>query len=150
MAKLPTLKIKRLSPNAVMPKQMTTGSVGLDLATCAGAIFYPDVVIQVFTGLAMAIPKGYHGEVHIRSSWGKRGIRLANCTGIIDSDYRGEIILPIINDTPNVYHAPKGERLAQLVLVKDPAFNIEEVTELDKTERGVGGFGSTNKKEEDE
>ena len=143
--KLPTLKIKKLVDYAVMPKQMTKGSVGLDLAISEGSTFYPHEVIQVFTGLAMAIPKGYHGEIHIRSSWGKRGIRLANCTGIIDSDYRGELVLLVINDTGNVYHAPKGERLAQLVLVKDPSFKIEEVTELGRTERGVGGFGSTSK-----
>ena len=147
--KLPTLKIKKLVDYAVMPKQMTKGSVGLDLAISEGATFYPHEVIQVFTGLAMAIPKGYHGEVHIRSSWGNRGIRLSNCTGIIDSDYRGELVLLVINDTGNVYHAPKGERLAQLVLVKDPSFKIEEVTELDKTERGIGGFGSTDLKEEE-
>ena len=104
---------------------------------------------KVYTGLAMAIPKGYHGELHIRSSWGQRGIRLANCTGIIDADYRGEITLMVINDSDTVYHALEGKRIAQFILVKDPAFNIEEVTELDKTERGVGGFGSTDKKEEE-
>lgn len=147
--KLPTLKIKRLSLNAVMPQKMTKEAAGLDLSVSEDVAFFPHEVAFVHTGLAMAIPKGYHGEIHIRSSWGKRGIRLANCTGIIDSDYRGEIMLTVINDTRKVYHAPRWERLAQLVLVKDPAFNIEEVTELDKTERGVGGFGSTNKKEEE-
>ena len=147
--KLPTLKIKKLVDYAVMPKQMTKGSVGLDISASEDAVFFPHEITFLHTGLAMAIPKGYHGEVHIRSSWGKRGIRLANCTGIIDSDYRGELVLLVINDTGNVYHAPKGERLAQFILVKDPSFKIEEVTELDKTERGVGGFGSTNKKEEE-
>ena len=147
--KLPTLKIKKLVDYAVMPKQMTKGSVGLDISASEDAVFFPHEITFLHTGLAMAIPKGYHGEVHIRSSWGKRGIRLSTCTGIIDSDYRGEIMLLIINDTGKVYHAPKGERLAQFILVKDPSFKIEEVTELDKTERGVGGFGSTNKKEEE-
>lgn len=147
--KLPTLKIKKLVDYAVIPKKMTDGSVGLDIAISEGTVFYPHEVIEVFTGIAMQIPKGYHGEVHIRSSWGKRGIRPANCTGIIDSDYRGELVLLLINDTENVYHAPKGERLAQLILVKDPAFKIEEVTELDETERGIGGFGSTDHKEEE-
>ena len=147
--KLPTLKIKKLVDYAVMPKQMTKGSVGLDISASEDAVFFPNEITFLHTGLAMAIPKGYHGEIHIRSSWGKRGIRLANCTGIIDSDYRGELVLLVINDTGNVYHAPKGERLAQLVLVKDPAFKIEEVTELDKTERGIGGFGSTDLKEEE-
>lgn len=142
--KLPTLKIKKLYEHALVPKKMTKGSVGLDLAVSDPVTFFPHVVTKVYTGLAMAIPKGYHGELHIRSSWGQRGIRLANCTGIIDSDYRGEITLMIINDSDTVYHALEGKRIAQFVLVKDPAFNIEEVTELDKTERGNGGFGSTN------
>lgn len=147
--KLPVLKFKKLCDSAVIPKQMTKGSVGLDIAVAESATFFPHVVTPVYTGLAMAIPKGYHGEVHIRSSWGKRGIRPSNCTGIIDSDYRGELIMYLINDTNDIYYAPEGERIAQLILVKDPAFNIEEVTELDKTERGVGGFGSTDKKEEE-
>ena len=147
--KLPTLKIKKLVDSATIPKQMSKGSVGLDMSASEDAVFFPHEITFLHTGLAMAIPKGYHGEIHIRSSWGKRGIRLANCTGIIDSDYRGELVLLVINDTGNVYHAPKGERLAQLVLVKDPSFKIEEVTELDKTERGIGGFGSTDLKEEE-
>lgn len=147
--KLPVLKIKKLYEHALVPKRMTKGSVGLDLAVSDPVTFYPHVVTIVHTGIAMAIPKGYHGEIHIRSSWGKRGIRPANCTGIIDSDYRGEITMAIINDTNNVYHALEGYRIAQFILVKDPTFNIEEVTELDKTERGVGGFGSTDKKEEE-
>ena len=141
---LPILKIKRLTEKATMPKAMTEGSCGLDIAVSEPVTFFPNRVTKVHTGLATSIPKGYHAEVHIRSSWGKRGIRLANCTGIIDSDYRGELILLVINDTDELYHAKRGERLAQLVLVKDPAFKIEEVNKLEDTERGNGGFGSTN------
>jgi dUTP pyrophosphatase len=144
--KLPTLKIKKLYEYALVPKKMTKGSVGLDIAVSDTVTFFPNVVTKVYTGLAMAIPKGYHGELHIRSSWGQRGIRLANCTGIIDSDYRGEITLLVINDTNEVYYAPEGKRIAQLILVKDPAFKIEEVNELGETERGNGGFGSTDLK----
>ena len=147
--KLPTLKIKKLDEHAVVPKVMTKGATGLDLSVSAPVTFFPHVVTKVYTGIAMMIPKGYHGELHIRSSWGQRGIRLANCTGIIDSDYRGEITLLVINDTNDVYYALEGYRIAQFILVKDPAFNIEEVNVLDKTERGVGGFGSTDKKEEE-
>lgn len=146
---LPILKIKRLTEKATVPKAMTEGSCGLDIAVSEPITFFPHVVTKVYTGIAMVIPKGYHGELHIRSSWGKRGIRLANCTGIIDSDYRGEITLLVINDTNDVYYALEGHRIAQFILVKDPSFNIEEVNELDKTERGVGGFGSTDKKEEE-
>lgn len=147
--KLPTLKIKKLYEHAMIPKVMTKGAAGLDLFISDPVTFFPHVVTKVYTGIAMEIPKGYHGELHIRSSWGQRGIRLANCTGIIDADYRGEIILCVINDTNAIYHALEGYRIAQFILVKDPAFKIEEVNELDKTERGVGGFGSTDKKEEE-
>nr|DAH95412.1 MAG TPA: dUTPase [Caudoviricetes sp.] len=142
---LPVLKIKKLIEKATVPKAMTEGSCGLDVAVSEPVTFFPNRVTKVHTGLAMAIPKGYHIEVHIRSSWGKRGIRLANCTGIIDSDYRGELKLLLINDTTDIYYAPEGERIAQLILVKDPAFTIKEVDELDETKRGKGGFGSTNK-----
>lgn len=142
---LPVLKIKRLTEKATMPKAMTDGSCGLDIAVSEPVTFFPNRVTKVHTGLAMSMPKGYHAEVHIRSSWGKRGIRLANCTGIIDSDYRGELKLLLINDTTDIYYAPEGERIAQLILVKDPAFTIKEVDELDETKRGKGGFGSTNK-----
>jgi dUTP pyrophosphatase len=144
--KLPTLKIKKLYEYALVPKKMIKDSVGLDIAVSDPVTFFPHVVTKVYTGLAMAIPKGYHGELHIRSSWGQRGIRLANCTGIIDSDYRGEITLLVINDTNEVYYALEGKRIAQLILVKDPAFKIEEVNELGETERGNGGFGSTDLK----
>lgn len=142
---LPILKIKRLTEKATVPKAMTEGSCGFDIAVSEPVTFFPNRVTKVHTGLALAIPKGYHIEVHIRSSWGKRGIRLANCTGIIDSDYRGEVNLLLINDTTDIYYAPEGERIAQLILVKDPAFTIKEVAELDETKRGKGGFGSTNK-----
>ena len=142
---LPVLKIKKLAEKATVPKAMTEGSCGLDIAVSEPVTFFPNRVTKVHTGLAMAIPKGYHIEVHIRSSWGKRGIRPANCTGIIDSDYRGELLLLLINDTTDIYYAPEGERIAQMILVKDPAFTIKEVDELDETKRGKGGFGSTNK-----
>lgn len=144
--KLPTLKFRKIYEHAFIPKKMTKGAAGFDLAVSAPVTFFPYVVTKVSTGIAMEIPKGYHGEIHIRSSWGKRGIRLANCTGIIDSDYRGEITLLVINDTHEVYYALEGERIAQLILVKDPTFQIEEVNELGETERGNGGFGSTDLK----
>lgn len=147
--KLPTLKFRKMYEHAFIPKKMTKGAAGFDLAVSEPTTFFPHFVTKVYTGIAMEIPKGYHGEIHIRSSWGKRGIRLANCIGIIDSDYRGEIILMVINDSNDVYFALEGERIAQFILVKDPAFNIEEVKELGMTERGEKGFGSTNEKGEE-
>lgn len=144
--KLSTLKFRKMYEHAFIPKKMTKGAAGFDLAVSDPVTFFPHVVTKVYTGIAMEIPKGYHGEIHIRSSWGKRGIRLANCTGIIDSDYRGEITLLVINDTNEVYYALEGKRIAQLILVKDPTFKIEEVNELGETERGNDGFGSTDLK----
>lgn len=143
-----TLKIKKLNDKAVVPMKMTEGAAGLDITVINHQVLWVGTVVPVQTGIAMSIPKGYHGEVHIRSSYGKRGIRLANCTGIIDSDYRGELILMLINDSNMVQVIDSGERVAQLILVKDPVFKVEEVTELNETERGEGGFGSTNANDE--
>lgn len=146
---LPTIKVKKLVPQAKIPKMMSKEAAGLDLFVSDSVTLFPMRVYTVHTGIAVSIPKGYHLELHIRSSWGAKGIRLANCTGIIDSDYRGEIKLIVINDTKDVYYAPEGERIAQMILVKDPAFNLKEVEDLDQTERGNGGFGSTNEKGEE-
>lgn len=140
----PVVKVKRIDKKALFPQKMTDGSVGLDIASLGRQVLWTGIITKVRTGLAVAIPKGYHGEIHIRSSLGIRGIRLANCTGIIDSDYRGEIMLVLINDSNVVQHISEGERIAQLILVKDPVYTVTEVDELDDTERGEGGFGSTN------
>lgn len=144
---IPTLKIKKLTNTARMPIRMTEGAAGYDIYTDEAATIRPHMVTKIHTGLAVSIPQGYHMEIHIRSSWGKRGVHLANCTGIIDSDYRGEILLMLMNDTNDLYFAAQGERIAQFILVKDSKYYIKEVDELDETERGEGGFGSTNKKE---
>lgn len=140
----PVLKIKRLDAKATIPQQMTLGSCGFDVSITHDVNIFPHRSVACHTGLAMAIPKGYHGELHIRSSLGINGIRLANCTGIIDSDYRGELICVLTNDTDDTLHLKEGSRIAQLLLYKDPAFNIKVVDVLDKTERNEGGFGSTN------
>lgn len=143
-----TLKVKLLNDKAQLPKQMSAEAVGFDLFVDKNYNLMPRTVTKVTTGIAVSIPKGYYGEIHIRSSWGKRAVRLANCTGIIDSDYRGELLLMIYNDNKDdILWLKEGTRIAQLILVKQPAFTIKEVDDLDKTARGEGGFGSTNKKE---
>lgn len=145
---LPVLKIKKLTEKAQLPLKMTKGAAGLDLFVSENVTLFPRRVTKVRTGLAVSIPKGYHGELHIRSSWGKRGIRPANCTGIVDSDYRGEVIMYLNNDnSSDTFWLKEGTRVAQLILVKDPPFSIKEVETLDETERGEGGFGSTDEKE---
>lgn len=147
MANVPVVKVKRLTPAAYLPKRMTEEAAGFDLAATKHEVFWINQITMVHTGLAMEIPKGYHGEIHIRSSLGKRGIRFANCTGIIDSDYRGEIIMPVINDSNLVQSIDAGDRIGQFILVKDPVFKLVEVDELGETERGEGGFGSTDNKD---
>lgn len=127
---------------------MTKGSVGYDLCS------HDDYVLRkvqveaekVHTGIAVEIPEGYHGQIYLRSSIGKNTkIRLANGTGIIDSDYRGELILLCenIGDYGTVIH--KGDRIAQLVLAPNVVMPVEEVKALTETERNEGAFGSTNK-----
>lgn len=146
---LPVLKIKRLTDTAVLPKKMSEEAAGLDVWLDQRVILFANETKFAHTGIAIACPKGYHAELHIRSSLGSKGIRLANCTGIIDSDYRGEVLLAIHNDNKDPVNLDAQTRVAQIILVKDPNFEIKEVEDLNKTKRGVGGFGSTDKKEEE-
>lgn len=143
------IKIKKLSPNAVIPQYAKTGDAGLDLTateievenTIAGYIEYK-------TGLALEIPEGFVGLVFPRSSISKTGLILANSVGILDSSYRGEIKCRFkwIKDTP-LYSI--GERIAQLIIIPYPIIQFLEVEELSSTDRGEGGFGSTNQKTDD-
>lgn len=146
---LPVLKIKRLTDTAVLPQKMSEEAAGLDVWLDQRVILFANQTKLAHTGIAIACPKGYHAELHIRSSLGSKGIRLANCTGIIDSDYRGEVLLAIHNDNKDPVNLDAQTRVAQIILVKDPNFEIKEVEDLNKTKRGVGGFGSTDKKEEE-
>lgn len=146
----PVLKVLKLNPDANVPEKKTTGSCGLDLHVLDNIPVFPTHLRReayvLHTGLAFEIPEGYHVEIHLRSSTGKnRKLRLANGTGIIDSDYRGEIMLLVENVGQDVEHVFPGDRIAQAVLVKDPEFTIEVVESLSETKRGKGGFGSTGK-----
>lgn len=142
---IPVLKVKRLTDTAILPKRMSEEAAGYDVCADEDCFLYPDEPHIVHTGLAFEIPKGYHMELHVRSSLGKKGIRLANCTGIIDSDYRGELLMYLISDMDidGIRVINKRDRIAQIQLVKDPEFVLEEVDTLGETERGTGGFGST-------
>lgn len=144
------LKVKKLVDNAVIPEAKTKDSVGLDLYVAEDMILYPakvcDKAYKVSTGIALEIPKGYHAKIFLRSSTGlKTPLRLANGTGIIDADYRGEVMLLVENISSDFAYISKGERLAQLILEKNTDFKIQEVKELSDTERGTGGMGSTGK-----
>ena len=143
--KIKTVKIRE---NAKLPFKATSGSAGADLYAC---INEPVVIpagerAMIPIGIAMEIPLGYGGFVFPRSSAAvKDGISLPNCVGVIDSDYRGEISVPLINHGWAYYTVNPGDRIAQMVImpVEDAVYELSD--ELSDTERGSGGFGSTGK-----
>lgn len=147
---VPVLKVMKLHPEAKVPEKKTTGSCGIDLCVLDNIPIYPTYLSKeayvLHTGLVFEIPEGYHVNIYLRSSTGKnRKLRLANGTGIIDSDYRGEVMLLVENVGREVEHIFPFDRIAQAVLVKDPEYDIEVVEKLSDTKRGKGGFGSTGK-----
>lgn len=144
-----TIKIKKLNDLAKIPTRGTAESAGYDLyaATDKDIQISPHSNVKIGTGIAMSIPNGFFGGIFARSGVAtKRNMRPSNCVGIIDSDYTGEVIVSIHNDSTETKTIQSGERIAQLVIV--PYLNIifDEVNELDETERGAGGFGSTGEK----
>ena len=144
-----TLKMKKVRENAIIPKRATAGSAGLDLCACI------DEPLTVKAGERAVIPSGIAialessevvALVFARSGLAiKHGISLSNSVGVIDSDYRGEICVGIINTSREDYTVNPGERIAQLVLTPVIAAEPVEVESLDETERGAGGFGSTGR-----
>lgn len=141
----PILKVKRLTRTARLPCQMTDGAAGYDICVDEDIVLFPHGFKYAKTGLAVQCPKGHYIEIHIRSSWGKNGVRLANCTGILDEDYRGEIKLYLTNDSGETLFISAGTRVAQLNIMKKPSITIKEVDELDETKRGLesGSTGNT-------
>lgn len=140
------ISIKKLNDLAKIPTFGTAFSAGADLyaATVYDIEVLPGATVKIDTGLSMAIPDGYFGAVYARSGLAtKQGLRPANCVGVIDSDYRGPIVVAIHNDTDIEQIIPAGTRIAQLVIMECPKVSFNEVDELDDTERGEGGFGST-------
>lgn len=143
-----TVKIKRLptGEGLALPTRMTGQAAGFDLAAAVAApVVLPAGAIQLIPcGFAMAIPPGYEVQVRPRSGMAsKHGITLANSPGTIDSDYRGEVQVPLINLGREAFVVERGMRIAQMVVLPVPMVQIIEVDELDETERGSGGFGHT-------
>ena len=140
-----TLPFKRLDPDAVLPARAHPGDAGLDLRSAVDVEVAPGERALVPTGVAVAIPDGHAGLVLPRSGLAsKHGLTMANAPGLIDAGYRGEVICAVVNldrDTP--VRISKGDRIAQLVVVKVPELAAEWVDELPLTTRGKGGFGST-------
>lgn len=135
----------QLDDGAHMPYQGSDGAAGYDLFTKDTCRVNFSEIAMVDTGVHVQIPAGWVGLVFERSSLHKRGLSLANKVGVIDSDYRGSIKLPLRNDTGETIGIMGGERLAQLVLVPCMTPALFEVDELPETDRGDGGFGSTGK-----
>ncbi|MBQ8806596.1 MAG: dUTP diphosphatase [Bacteroidaceae bacterium] len=143
------VKVKKLHPAATIPTFGSDEAAGCDLyanlAEEGGmVVIRPGTKRFIKTGIAMAIPKGYGGFLYARSGLAcKQGLRPANCVGVIDSDYRGELIVALYNDSNEERTVSHGDRIAQLVITAylRPAF--VETEELDDTERGAGGFGHT-------
>lgn len=143
------VKIKRLNKLAKIPTRGTAESAGYDLyaATDKDIQIPPHSNVKIGTGIAMSIPNGFFGGIFARSGVAtKRNMRPSNCVGIIDSDYTGEVIVSIHNDSTETKTIQSGERIAQLVIVPYLSIIFDEVNELDETERGAGGFGSTGEK----
>jgi len=141
------VKFRRMRPGSKVPAYATDGAAGMDLCACLDeeALLAPREIIKVPTGLAVELP-GPHVVAIIcaRSGLASRyGITLANAVGVIDSDYRGEIQVPLINVGTEPYMIKNGERIAQMLLLPIYLADLVEVAELGPTERGTGGFGST-------
>ena len=143
------IKIKKISDLAQIPKHGSDAAAGYDLYAAVDypIWIHPHETVKVPTGLTMEIPEGYWGGIYARSGLAtKMGLRPANCTGIIDNDYRGEIIVALHNDTDNSQVINSGERIAQFVLMPQYNIDFKEVKNLTDTDRGEGGFGSTGTK----
>lgn len=138
--------IRCLSPEAILPQYMTDLAAGVDLhaALTAEITLAPGERILVPTGLAMAIPPGFEGQVRPRSGLAlKKGLALVNSPGTIDADYRGEVGIIMINHGHDVVTIAPGERIAQLIIAPVVRAEFVEVNELDATLRNTGGFGHT-------
>lgn len=146
MAMVPVVKVqfRRLSERAVAPKAMSEGSAGADLCSLNTAVLAPGDRVLLETGLAVAIPSGYEGQVRPRSghAW-KKGLTVLNTPGTIDCDYRGQVKVMVVNHGREIVEIDEGERVAQMVIVPVPIVEWEEVKALGQTARGTGGFGST-------
>ncbi|MDD4353498.1 MAG: dUTP diphosphatase [Candidatus Nanoarchaeia archaeon] len=140
------LKIKKLNSNAILPEYKTSQSAGMDLYSTEDAILKSGEIKLIPTGLSLEIENGYEAQIRPRSGLALKGITVANSPGTIDSDYRGEIKIILINLSKEEFKVNMGDRVAQLILSKVEQAIIKETDELNSTQRGVGGFGSTGMK----
>ena len=143
------IRVKKLAKNAKLPTYGSVDAAGADLYACMDAplTIEPGEVWWISTGIALEIPKGYAGLIYARSSMGtKRGLAPANKVGVIDSDYRGEVKVVLLNHGKTAQTVEPQERIAQLVITPVLTMPYEETDDLSDTCRGEGGFGSTGQK----
>jgi dUTP pyrophosphatase len=136
--------VRRLRPDAVLPRQAYEGDAGLDLVACESTVLEPGERAIVPTGVAVEIPEGYAGFVQPRSGLAARhGIGIVNSPGLIDSGYRGEVRVVLLNTGREPFSVEAGMRIAQLVIAPVASVRLVEVDELAASERGTQGFGSS-------
>lgn len=146
----PKVKVQKLDKKAMIPIYGSRHAAGVDLSAVTnnvdGVTINPGETVKIGTGIALEIPEEYFGAIFARSGIStKRGLRPANCVGVIDSDYRGEIIVALHNDSTEAQTIFDGDRIAQLVIMPYLTTEFMMVADLGNTERGDGGFGSTGK-----
>lgn len=142
------IQLKKLKENALLPTRGSEHAAGYDLYACLeeDVLIAPGQTVKIGTGLAVAVPEGFFGAVFARSGLAsKEGLRPANCVGVCDSDYRGEYIIALHNDSGMERTVRHGDRIAQLVILPFLPAEFEESDSLPETARGAGGFGSTGK-----
>ena len=142
------IQLKKLKENALLPTRGSEHAAGYDLYACLeeDVLVAPGQTVKIGTGLAVAVPEGFFGAVFARSGLAsKEGLRPANCVGVCDSDYRGEYIIALHNDSGMTRTVRHGDRIAQLVILPFLPAEFEESDSLPETARGAGGFGSTGK-----
>jgi dUTP diphosphatase len=144
----PRVRFTKLRAGALTPRYMSEGAAGLDLAYAgpedAPLRVEPGARVAVPTGLSLEIPKGFEGQVRPRSGLARKaGLTVLNAPGTIDSDYRGEVTVLLVNLGENPHIISPGDRIAQLIIAPVVRAEMEEVEELGRTERGAGGFGHT-------
>lgn len=138
------IRIEQVDKELPLPRFATKGSVAVDLHSAETFTLNPGEFRKVSTGIKVAVPEGYEGQVRPRSGLAARnGISIVNTPGTLDSDYRGILYVILINHGFDYFHVKKGDRIAQLMVNKVELFDWEVTEKLDETERGEGGFGHT-------
>jgi len=138
------LRVRRCSPDAIIPAYANPGDAGLDLHACEDVALDPGVACLVSTGVAIELPEATEAQVRPRSGLAlKHSVTVLNTPGTIDEGYRGEVGVVLINHGPTTFHVTRGMRIAQLVVQKRWTVEVVEVDGLTDTTRGTGGFGST-------